>query len=414
MAGAPSIDKETTWVSAREAAQILEVSLGTLYTYVSRGLLHPKVDPGAHRKHYSLAEVERLRQRNSGARQAGSVARATLDFGLPVLESALCLIDRGRIYYRGHDVIDLAETACLEEIAALLWGCDVGQLPICTPPLSRRARTALGRTVGSPMPARLPSAYHLVADDWASEIDHEEPPVAGWRCVQALLLAATAGSRESDGGPLHERLQRAWDLPRSATDALRRAMVLSADHELNASSFTARCVASTGATSRAAVGAALAALSGKRHGGMISDVEALWPTMQALDRQRVGEDERPFAQPVPLSGFGHRLYPDGDPRGLHLLSRLRPKQRLEGFVSAVWQQHGLGPTLDYGLVATCHAAGAPAGAAFALFAVARTIGWVAHIQEQQRTGTLIRPRAAYIGERPKPVEEERGRVFRRR
>lgn len=414
MAAPHSTDKETKWISAQEAARILEVSVATLYTYASRGLLHPKADPGAHRKRYPLIEVERLRHRNEGARQSGSVARATLDFGLPVLESALCLIERGRIYYRGHDVMELAETACLEEVAALLWGCGVGELPICTPPLSESARAAIGRTVDPSMPARLASAYHLVTADWASEIDHEQSVAAGWRCVQAVLLAAFAGCAECDRGPLHERMQRAWALPSSAADAFRRAMVLSADHELNVSSFTARCVASTGANARAAVGAALAALSGRRHGAMISDVEALWPTMRALDQQGAGVHGGLCGPAVPLSGFGHRLYPDGDPRGIHLLSRLSPEQRLERFVSAVWQQHGLGPTLDFGLVATCRAVGAPPGAAFALFAVARTIGWVAHIQEQQRTGALIRPRAAYVGERPKPLKEAAGLVVRRR
>ena len=97
MAAPQSTGTATKWISAREAAQILEVSLATLYTYVSRGLLHPKADPGARRKHYPLVEVERLKHHNEGARQSRSVARATLDFGLPVLESALCLIEHGRI-----------------------------------------------------------------------------------------------------------------------------------------------------------------------------------------------------------------------------------------------------------------------------------------------------------------------------
>jgi len=106
------------------------------------------------------------------------------------------------------------------------------------------------------------------------------------------------------------------------------------------------------------------------------------------------------SQPSPPPGFGHRLYPQGDPRGRALLARLPSDRVRERLADAVGERHGQGPTPDFGLVALCRALGAPAGAAFALFAIARTVGRVAHVLEQQRQLALIRPRAAYVGVRP--------------
>lgn len=389
------------WLPARDAAALLGVSLGTLYSYVSRGLLHPVAAGGATRgKHYRRGELQRLAHRHAAVREPRRVAGAALDFGLPVLASSLCLIESGRLYYRGHEAVQLADHASLEDIAALLWDCPLEGLVTDLPPLTAELEGLLSRTASLPIPLRMLSAFHGLADAWSAQPHADGAPSAAWRWVQAMRVAATGRTPAPWSAPLHRQLGEAWGLDEHAADELRRALVLCADHELNASSFTARCVASTGANPSVAVAAALAALTGPRHGGVTATVEVNWRRLSTA----------PAAPP----GFGHALYPDGDPRGRYLLERLPRRARRERLIDAVQQRSGLAPSLDFGLVALRRWLGAPMGAAFAIFAIGRTVGWLAHVFEQQRNGGLIRPRADYIGPRPERPPAESGRVIRRR
>jgi citrate synthase len=175
--------------------------------------------------------------------------------------------------------------------------------------------------------------------------------------------------------------------------------VLCADHELNASGFTARCVASTGASLRAAVIGGLAALSGGRHGGMTGRIETLW---RSLDRSAVlGQLRRRLSADGELPGFGHPLYPEGDVRASAILERILPRfPRARALVSAVDELTGLAPNIDFALVALRRLLELPEGAAFGLFALGRSVGWIAHAIEQRETGQLIRPRAVYVGPIP--------------
>lgn len=385
------------WIPAREAAALLGVTLPTLYSYVSRDLLHPLPQPGTRGKRYRRAEVERLARRNAAARRPREAASATLDFGLPVLESSLCLIQGGRFYYRGQDALQLAQTASLEDVAALLWACP--RRAFVAPPATPSIRVE-----DDAMAQRLLRGFPALAQAWGLWDAPAAGPGDAWRCVQAMLAAATG---RAEDGPLHEQLRGAWGLHPSAADVLRRALVLSADHECNASSFTARCVASTGAAPALAVMAALGSLTGPKHGGMTLRVEALWAQSRDVDRWLAGVRTPP--------GFGHRLYPDGDPRALALLAGLPPDAQRARFVEAMQARTGLKPNLDFALASSARAVGAPSGGGFALFAIARTVGWLAHALEQQRSGQLIRPRAAYVGPQPaSPAPAPRGRIVRRR
>ena len=175
--------------------------------------------------------------------------------------------------------------------------------------------------------------------------------------------------------------------------------MLSADHELNASSFAARVVASTGASLRAAAIAGLAALTGPRHGGLTWRVEALFDALGDGDaepalrkRLAAGED---------LPGFGHPLYPDGDPRASALLARAYPHlPQARAIAEAAERLTGRRPSLDFALASVRRRLRLPLGHAFCLFALGRTAGWIAHGLEQRATGTLIRPRAIYVGPPP--------------
>src|ERR1700761_348881 len=116
------------WMTAAQAAQALNVTRSTLYAYVSRGLVRSEQAGGTQQSRYRRQEVERLAVERERARKPALVARASLDWGRPVLNSELTLIEKGRLFYRGRDAIELSRHASLEEVAALLLACDTPEL----------------------------------------------------------------------------------------------------------------------------------------------------------------------------------------------------------------------------------------------------------------------------------------------
>jgi citrate synthase len=213
--------------------------------------------------------------------------------------------------------------------------------------------------------------------------------------VLDVLADAVAG--QASGGQIHQRLAAGWGLEPSGpgADLIRRALVLMADHELNASTFAARVAASTGASLAASALAGLAALSGPRHGGAAAALRNLM-----LEAGQVGARAAiaaRLAEERGLPGFGHPLYPDGDPRARALLDRFEAPEPPAELARAAGDLAGAKPNIDFALVAMSDALGLPAEAPFALFAAARCAGWIAHAMEQVQDGGLIRPRARYTG-----------------
>jgi citrate synthase len=186
-----------------------------------------------------------------------------------------------------------------------------------------------------------------------------------------------------------------------AAQAIDRALVLMADHELNASTFAARIAAGAGADLHACTIAALATLSGPGHGKSCDRVEAmLAEARDPEDAARILRDRRRRGDTVP--GFGHPLYPQGDPRTPPLLeaaSELAPRsvivRKVRAFAAAMELAGGEAPAVDTGLVAIAGALGMPPGSGAALMAVGRTAGWIAHALEQRAAGFALRPRARY-------------------
>jgi citrate synthase len=241
----------------------------------------------------------------------------------------------------------------------------------------------------------------LAAEDLAA-LDLTRNGVArtGRRILAALVAAV--GEAEPAQAPAHRRLAARWRADDAGADLLRRCLVLTADHELNASTFVARCVASTAATPYAVVSAALSALSGRRHGGASVRAEALL--------REIGPDRDPMtvmaarlARGEDLPGLGQPLYPNGDPRARALLAATAALPNggwIEAAAAAARRLGGEHPNIDFALAAATSALGLPAGAALGLFVVGRSVGWIAHAIEQYESGVLIRPRARYTGPRP--------------
>ena len=237
-----------------------------------------------------------------------------------------------------------------------------------------------------------------------------DPPALGRHPLALAVEAATlldvltdAITGQVSGGAIHNRLALAWGLGPGGpgADLIRRVLVLLADHELNPSAFSARVAASTGASLSACALAGLATLSGPRHGGAPDAIRFLAADAETLG-ERVAISAR-LAEDRALPGFGHQLYPGGDPRAEAVLERFKVPESLARLAASVEAFSGLRPNIDFALVAISDHLNLPRDAPFALFATARCAGWIAHAIEQGQSGGAIRPRARYTGD---PIQPE--------
>ena len=410
-------------MNAEQAARLLGIRKETLYAYVSRGLLRSIESGDGRARSYLRSEVESLRQQRELRRQPAKAARDALHFGTPLLESGLTLIEHGRLYYRGLDVCEMSRRHRLEQVAGWLWLHD-----------TEAAEELFAGEPEAPPSAVLELATGPCRRPWSLEALQAALPIFGlgdpgaWSTDKAPDVAAAAArllmrmTRLASGGlwrgSIAETLLAGWrrqeaqaekvgsetarsEMARQLIDA---ALILCADHELNVSTFTARCVASAGSPIASVVAAGLAALQGPEHGGHTRRMEALLREAgRPEELADVVADRLRRGDPVP--GYGQKLYPQGDPRYLELSGRLR---ELGGEVAA-WadaiDEAGReivqdSPTVDAALVLTARGLDLPRDAALCLFALGRTVGWVGHALEQYAAGQLIRPRADYVGPSP--------------
>ena len=414
---------ESEFLSAREAAEMLGVKLPTVYAYTSRGLIQSVPGGRGRSRRYRRRDLERLCARRDARAGHGPVAAGALRQGEPVMDSSITLIsiEQGPVY-RGRVALDLArEGRSFEWVAEGLWSGDwsereeprgwqpdglgfplegllrvmppvVGPLPVLSLVISLLATRDPGRFSWHPE-AVLPRVRALLRRSTAALAlgrENIDPQPAVAASLAAPSLAASVGAA----------FQR--DLDERELAALNQALVLAADHELNASTFAARVAASTGADVYGCVSAALAALSGPRHGGAADRVDALLLEAGPPDRvEQVVHDRQRRGEVI--EGFAHPIYsPHSDPRGTRLLELARDLRGDSPEVQSVlalvesMQQGGFGgPSIDVGLVAVSRALALPGGSATALFAIGRTVGWVAHSLEQYDAGYLVRPRARY-------------------
>ena len=402
---------EARYLGARQAAAELGVSLATLYAYVSRGMIRSEAaGRSGRRRRYRAEDVRRLKERNERRRDPDRVVEGALHWGTPIMESAITLITDDRLYYRGRDVVELAVGSTIEEVGALIWTGDLARSAELFPPewpeLSPRIRSALGD--GLPPVETFQILLPLAGAEDPTAYDLRPAAVArtGARILRLMVTAVVGDSGDEPG--LARTLQGAWipHEPRAAA-LLDSALVLCADHELPVSTFAARCVASSEATPYAVVIAGLSAMGGVKHGGQIELVQAFLREVEAVGDARAAISAR-LRRGDRIPGFGHSLYPGGDPRGAELLRTTTaaypdsPGVALCGAVAdEALELMGERATVDFGLVTLARALELPPGGAVTLFALGRTVGWIGHAIEQYESGSLIRPRTRYVGEQPK-------------
>ena len=392
------------FLTAAEAARRLGVKPATLYAYVSRGVLSRAKAPDGRASLFSADEVERLARRGRPRRPAG-VADITV-------ESAITEITGDSLRFRGLDATRLAVTRTFEEVAELLW---TGEFRAAREPWrARPAALAAARAAQAALPAgtlpleRLQVIVPAMAatDPLRLQLDQSAVLAAGRNIIAGMVDCLPSAVSADPGEPVAGRLWSRLCEHRPSPGLLRAvsaALVLLADHELAASTLAARAAASVRADPYAVVGTGLGAMSGALHGGASLGAETLMAAASGPDDvPRVVAELLRRGEKVP--GFGHFVYRGGDPRATLLLGLVRqaaPKSGQLAVAEAVLaeiRQKGLPePNIDLAVATLARVAGMVMGAGEAIFAVARTAGWIAHALEAYTGPGPLRPRAVYIG-----------------
>jgi len=380
------------WLTAEQALKFLGVRSQTLYANVSRGRIRAKPDPADSRRSlYNGNDIARLAERRAGRRPAETVATQAIGWGDPVLASGISTVANGRLWYRGRDAVELAESASLEEVAGLLWQTSAMRLH-ADPAAKVRAKSA---HTGTPIGRLLSAMSERAAVDPPSRGRSPAILKSEAELLFGRLLAASLGPVTARLDlPVHTHLAKAWRKPQ-AQDILRTTLVLLADHELNASTFAVRVAVSTGASLSACLLAGLATLTGPLHGGAARALQSLLDAARQVGANEAVREWLHRGEPLPA--FGHPLYPEGDPRAIALMRHFKLSGMFLAVRAAAEDLIGEPPNVDFALAALAHAYALPRQAPFVIFALSRSVGWIAHALEQITAGQLIRPRARYVG-----------------
>ncbi len=386
------------WIDAGRAAERLGVKTATLYAYVSRGVLRRRRSPDGRRSLFDPAEVEELARRGRPRRSPT----------LPVIESRITVLEDGRPYYRGRDALALAGAEGFEDVAHWLWTgeWDGDREPWrAVPEAVRVARAAQSGLPEGTLPLerlQVITVALATADPLRLTLDPAAVVGAGRNLVAGMVDALPGVA--ADGTSIADRL---WTrLTGTAPDAapaaaLRSALVLLADHELAASTLAARVAASVRADPYAVVSTGLGVLGGALHGGESLAVETLLAEIaEPGDAARVIGGRLRRGDRLP--GFGHGVHRAGDARAPHLFDRVRaaadghPRLAVAEAALADARSRRLpAMNLDFALATLTAVSGMPRGAGEAVFAVARTAGWLAHALEEYARDVPIRPRAVH-------------------
>ncbi|MEJ7460579.1 citrate synthase [Staphylococcus warneri] len=362
--------------------------------------------------------------------------------GVIAAETKISSIIDSQLTYAGYDIDDLAENAQFEEIIFLLWNY---RLPTKDELQELKSKLYEYMTLNPrvykhfeeyvtdkvhPMTALRTSVSYIAHFDPDAEDEADEKKYERAIHIQAKIASlVTAFSRVREGKePLKPNSDLSYagnflymlkgELPTDIEEeAFNKALILHADHELNASAFTARCAVSSLSDMYSGIVAAVGSLKGPLHGGANERVMAMLSEVGSLDNVDNYLDEK-IANKEKIMGFGHRVYKEGDPRAKYLREMSRKITEETGqselyemslaIEKRMKEEKGLIPNVDFFSATVYHSMDIPHDLFTPIFAVSRTSGWIAHILEQYRDNRIMRPRANYIGETNRkyvPIEE---------
>lgn len=401
-------EASSDYLDAKQAAEFLGVSRATLYSYVSRGMLASVArEPGARQRSYRRADLANLKHRSTFRKNPDVAATEVIEFGTPILTTAISQITETEHSYRGVSSRELARRYSFEQVAEFLWtgetggkATEGGELAPPRPIWGQRVDPQIGgaaRTALSPV-ERLQTVLPLMERDDLHAYG-VKPAVLLPAAARIVLQLANFSSGSPYEGSLAATLARAWNADGAKLDAL---LVLVADHELNIATFTARCVASAGASIYQAVLAGLAALQGYKHlFGQVAEAKGFFGEI-ITEGSAAPVVRRYLRQRGVVPGFHNpyrRLYAGNDPRVAAVVELLVGSPHyplLLETLEVAEAATGEHPRVDFALAVSEPLLGLPEDTIFHLIALGRTAGMIAHIFEQYGSDRVIRPRARYV------------------
>lgn len=413
-------DMHKDFLTAKQAMEFLDIRKQTLYAYVSRGLIRSMTQSGRANHLYLREDIEKMRARSQARSAHGVVAASAMNWGEPIIPTSITEITPEGPCYHGRLAIELARSRIpYETVAELLWTGVWHEETIRwdARPEALSLHNLRNAIIAPETNDQLMETFALFVLQLGMPHGSFAERVRSSRTLEAAreIMRALTGcfgyisknrkfySMES-GQPLIDGLMNALEVPNTDEnwEALEALMVLFADHELSPGAFAARVAASSGANLNSCLASALCTTSGMQIGRLYDRVE------EFLDRASsksilVRRAEQLHERGSVVPGFVHPMYPNGDPRGRYLLDLVKRRKvqskRLEaiyGFIDDVEKKLGIHPRHELAVMTVAIAIGLPEHCSGALFSLARTAGYVAHVQEQRLSGLLLRPRAKFI------------------
>ena len=386
------------YLTAQQAADMLGISVQSLYAYVGRKNIRSQGTPGKRSRLYWREDIERI--------SGGMADERVVKFdSILVPETKITLLTASGHYYRGVSAIALSENATLEDVAALLWAQPKDTIFSSVPPPApagfKKLRAALSGLSASDQ------AGSLFAVLEAANPRNYDRTAFGFARTGAELIrwfvAMVVADEKPSAEPVHLVLARGYKASEVFTDLIRRLLVLFADHELTSPTYAVRALANTGATPYQAVAAGLIAIKGARIGEgrapairrLLAEIRASSdPAQPIIERYRAGDT---------IPGFSHSIYKGGDARARALLKTLTQTlvddpdyARLLKAIRVAHEGPGAEPDLSL-LAYYIDSRLQPPDSSVSIQVIARLVGWIAHAYEQTESGPMMRPRTAYTG-----------------
>lgn len=390
---------ENNYLTAAQAAKMLNISLQTLYAYVSRKGVRSVPIPGSRRRRYWKSDIERLREKSSPA-TTSPLAR----------ESRITLVTDSDIFYRGRNALELAASATFESVAALLWGCkETDAFGKDAPRVPRAVRKVDALLANESELNRATALFTLLEQANPKAYDLSAAGMARTgadilRCLAAITVHAAEPSAE----PIHAFIARRLALAPALADLVRRMLILSADHAFEPGTVAVRTVASTGVTPWRSLIAGFAVTLGRpaRLGSYEAIFRLIGELVDAKDPRTLIVSRLRDGELIP--GFDTSstpVHPGGDPRARAAFDSCRTAlardpafERLAQAAAIVKEAKGLQPSFAL----MCMFVGWKIGlhSHDSIFHLGRAAGWIAHAMEQYQSGEAARQPELYQGPLP--------------